>query len=213
MEQEPTLTIEWVFDAWVKAVRTLRKTKNELKTPGDECAQADIDIAAAKELRYEEVEDPNGGDSHLRPLETLQKELVATVASSYDAEGKTKDDRERDLMRYVREAYSLYDAWTDRIERSFQEERRQMAVLNGKSRQFTALQKKLWAEQEVLSGLNKLIAFCTTQENAESTMTYQQDLLAVEQRFTQKVEDLSAQLSAKNETQAKLRDMLLTTLS
>jgi hypothetical protein len=168
-----------MFDAlvteWGLVRKELKDASEELEMVANALSNYDLELRNVKELKYEEIPLPDGS-TRIRSLSKFQEELLETVRGNYEPEGKTKDEREKDFLRWAKQQYPLYHEYEDRIESASQEERRIEAEISSQGRQFTSVQKRVWALQDTLTGLNALIAHETAVVQSKTIPIQQQQI-------------------------------------
>jgi hypothetical protein len=111
----------------------------------EKLAQLEVRKCEEEEKRYIRLE-----DGSLKALTTLQAELVDIVGADYDADGKTKDERAANLLRYVRAQYPEYNEWENQI----QESEYELRAIKGRIASLTESAK---VQQKCLMGIQAKI--------------------------------------------------------
>lgn len=137
-----------------------------LQTELQDIAQrlADLETMRWKteEQKYHKLE-----DGTLKALTTIQAELVEAVSSSYDAEGKTKDERAANLLRYVKDNYPEYNKFEQRIQEAEYNLRSIKSEMTGLESLSKAKMKALSAVQARIEVVGKIIeALSRSQQSA-----------------------------------------------
>lgn len=153
---------------WLALSEDSANLEKELSKLADDLATLEKEKWKAEESKYVTIE---GECQRVVSLENLKKEIVETVGLSYEPEGKTKDERSADLVRYVRAEYGEYDDYENRIQGSEQTLRKVKSEIVSKERQFAAVQKRLWSVQTKIDGLNQLFGYYTVQEETKNIVS------------------------------------------
>jgi len=139
-----------------------------------------------EERRYIRLE--NGA---LKALTTLQSELLDTVGLSYEAEGKTKDERAANLLRHVRRNYPEYDEYEQKI----QEVDHGLRVIRGKIDALTEAskvkQKGLMAIQAKIETVGKIVEALS---RSQTTTT----LAETERRLSDRIDRLALSITEQH---------------
>jgi len=182
---------------FIQKYQHLEQEEEQLRSEAEDLAQQLAVLETEKwqteDRRYIRLE--NGS---LKALTTLQAELLDTVGLSYEAEGKTKDERAANLLRHVRRNYPEYDAYEQKI----QEVDHGLRVIRGKIDALTeaskAKQNGLMAVQAKIETVGKII-------EALSRSQVLTTLAETERRLSDRIDSLAQSIAEQHGEMTKHR--------
>lgn len=178
------------MEKFIQKYRVLEQEVTQLQEEAEDLAQQLAVLETEKwqteERRYIRLE--NGA---LKALTTLQAELLDTVGLSYEAEGKTKDERAANLLRHVRRNYPEYDEYEQKI----QEVDHGLRVIRGKIDALTEAskvkQKGVMAIQAKIEAVGKIVEALS---RSQTTTT----LAETERRLSDRIDGLALSITEQH---------------
>lgn len=178
------------MEKFIQKYRVLEQEVTQLQEEAEDLAQQLAVLETEKwqteERRYIRLE--NGA---LKALTTLQSELLDTVGLSYEAEGKTKDERAANLLRHVRRNYPEYDEYEQKI----QEVDHGLRVIRGKIDALTEAskvkQKGVMAIQAKIEAVGKIVEALS---RSQTTTT----LAETERRLSDRIDGLALSITEQH---------------
>jgi hypothetical protein len=162
--------------------------EKELQALANHLEQLEYDQGDAEESKYETV--LGGKIPRIVSLNALKAELVETVSLSFEPEGKTKDERYAELIRYVKANYKEYGEYENRIHDADRKLRAISQEKAAKERQHIAVQKRLWSVQIKIESYGKIVGYYTSQQGGELSGK----LSVMERRITEQFDAIKQSL-------------------